>query len=74
MKRIKQRENTTKKFVPQPRSGGFAILKALKEENGDLKKEELKDAAQEYCDTITILLGVKRNRPTARMQRYGPTA
>ena len=36
--------------MPQPRSGGFAILKALKEENGDLKKEELKDAAQEYCD------------------------
>ena len=46
----KAKGHTTKTFVPQPRSGGFAILKALKEENGDLKKEELKDAAQEYCD------------------------
>ena len=46
----KAKGKTTKKIVPQPRSGGFAILKALKEENGDLKKEELKDAAQKYCD------------------------
>jgi hypothetical protein len=46
----KAKGHTTKTLGPQPRSGGFAILKALKEENGDLKEEELKDAAQEYCD------------------------
>ena len=42
MKRIKQRDTLHKTFVPQPRSGGFAIQKALKEENGDLKKENSK--------------------------------
>ena len=50
-KKNKAKGHTTQIFVPQPRSGGLAILKAMKEENGDLKKQELKDAAQKYCDS-----------------------